>query len=282
MKSKTLYMILLGMLTGLLILSCGDSDPAGPGGGGGNNDDPNLLPEIPEPSNRHEIPPPKSDEIDIGLSAPMEEFIPYVTLLERMIDDGSTTWTIENRELPMICGGVRAIYSCDENVQDKGYVSEAPRLLHRRYWRRVVHEILDPGAQYSREEEIEYGSSTTDTRSQSFSRTIGVEVSASAGWGPFSATVTASYEETRTSEQIHSVTFEETNRFKETYTSPTDQNKVIVYGLWQLVDVFMLVDAKRVPIDASDTLVHLEIEPLARVEFLNRDVVAQKVTRFDP
>jgi len=282
MKKNIPYLILLGALTGLLILSCSESDPAGPGGGGGGGDNPNLLPEIPEPGNVNEIPPPKSEEIDVGLSTAMVDFAPIVTLLEQMVDDGTTVWTIENRRLPVICSGIRAIYSCDANVVDKGYLSEAPRLLHRRYWRRVTHEIIDPGASYSRTETIEYGSSTTDTESQSFSQTIGVEVSASAGWGAFSATVTASYEQTSTSEQIHSVTFSETKTFAETYSVDTDPSKVIVYGLWQLVDVFILVDATKVAIDQSGTLTHMEIEPLARVEFLNRDVVWQKVTKFDP
>jgi hypothetical protein len=212
----------------------------------------------------------------------VRDFVPLVAQLERMKDDGSTEWTEENRHLWMACGGRLSEYTCDAALTDRWYITEPPRLLHRRYWRRLKQVVLDPGTSYSKTETVEYGSSTTNTHSQSFSQTIGVEVSASAGWGPFSATVTAYYEQTTTVEEIESVTFSETNTFTESYSVSSDPNKTIVYGLWQLVDVFMLVDADKTPVHESDMLVHVTVNEIPRVEFLNRDVVRQSVTKFDP
>lgn len=281
MKKTFWFAMTLGALTALLLSGCSDSNPAGPGNGGGGSN-PTLLPTIPVPSDVNSILPAKSDEIDVGLSQPVRDFDPTVATLERMKDDGSTEWTTENRRLKMVCDGIFAEYSCDMTLNDRGYVSESPRLLHRRYWKRLKQVILDPGTSYSKTETVEYGSSTTNTESQSFSQTIGVEVSASAGWGPFSATVTASYEQTTTHEEITSVTFSETNTFSEEYAVQADPSKTIVYALWQLVDVFMLVDSDKVPLHESSTLTHVTIPEIPRVEFMNRDVVRQSVTRFAP
>jgi hypothetical protein len=226
--------------------------------------------------------PKKSAEIDVGLSAEIADFTPIVEELERMQDDSSMVWTTENRRLKMVCDGLRAEYACDPDLAERGYVMKSPRLLHRRYWLRLKQVILDPGTGYTKTEKVIYGSSTTNTQSQSFSQTIGVEVSASAGWGAFSASVTASYEQTTTHEEINSVTFSETNEFTEEYSVDSDPNKTIVYGLWQLVDVFFLVDEDKIPIHQSGTLAHVTIPEVPRVEFLNRDIVRQSTTKFDP
>ena len=282
MKKTICFAMALGALAGLLVLSCSDSDPAAPGGGGGGGGDPTILPAIPLPSNPNSILPEKSEEIDVALSAPMLEFVPTVETLAQMQDDSSTVWTTENRRLKMVCDGLYSEYTCNLALADRTYVTESPRLLHKRYWRRLKQVILDPGTSYSKTETVEYGSSTTNTESQSFSQTIGVEVSATAGWGAFSATVTASYEQTTTHEEIRSVTFSETSTFSEEYSVVSDPNKTIVYGLWQLVDVLILVDADKTPVHKSSMLTHVTVPEIPRVEFLNRDVVRQSVTKFDP
>lgn len=280
MKKTACYTILLGALLGLVILSCGEDTPTGTGGGT-PPDDAARLPAIPIPDSPDAILPARSAEVNVGLSRPIDDFRPVVESLETMKDDGSTVWNDENRRLWMVCGGLRAHYSCAPDVMDKGYMAESPRFLHKRYWKRIKQVILDPGTSYSKTETIEYGSSTTDTHSQSFSQTISVEVSASAGWGAFSATVSSKYEQTSTWEETRSVTFSETSTFEEVYAVESDPQKTIVYGLWQLVDVFVLTDSDKVPIDQSDALGHVLISEVPRLEFLNRDVVRQSVTKFD-
>jgi len=273
---------LLGAVLGLLILSCGSDNPAAPGRGGEAPIDPTLLPPIPIPDTPTSILPAKSEEIPVGLSAPLDDFFPIVEQLERMVDDGTSTFTDENRRLWMVCEARRSLYSCDDQVGDGCYVQERPRFLQKRYWKLVTQQIIDPGASYSQEETIEYGSSTTDTKSQSFSQTISVEVSASAGWGPFSAEVTSKYEQTSTSEEVHSVTFSEKTTTKKVYSVESDPNATIVYALWQLVDVFLLTDSDQVPIHQSDMLGHVSITEVPRVEFPNGNIVYQSVTKFDP
>ena len=282
MKKTACITILFGALLGLFILSCGDDTPTAVGGRGNPPDDPTLLPPIPIPDTPGSILPAKSEEIVVGLSAPLDDFYPIVEGLERMVDDGTTVWSDQNRRLWMACNGKRTMHACNEDVGEKCFMKERPRFLHKRYWRRVTQQILDPGTAYSQTQTIEYGSSTTDTRSQSFSQTISVEVSASAGWGPFSATVTSKYEQTTTTEEVHSVTFSETDTFSEKYSVESDPNKTLVYGLWQLVDVFLLADGDKVPIHQSNGLEHVSITEVPRVEFLNRDIVYQSVTKFDP
>ena len=49
---------------------------------------------------------------------------------------------------------------------------------------------------------------------------------------------------------------------------------------WQLVDTFSLVDADMVRIHESPTLLHVQLDPIADIEFPNRDVIYQSVTKF--
>jgi hypothetical protein len=276
---KILSFVIITMLMSLLMASCGDdSSPSGPG----QKPEPEYLPEVPVPSSPEDPLPATSEVIDVGLSKPLQNFRPMVVRMCQKSDDASMVWTDENRHLKLVCGGELAEAMCDPAAADRTYVSASPRLLHKRYWKRLKHIVLDPGTDYSHQETVAYGSATTNTMSQSFSRTIGVEVSAGGSWGAFSAEVKASYSQTSTREEVNSVTFSEESSFTDTYSVTSDPNKTIVYGLWQLVDVFVLTDAHKVPIHQSDTLQHVELPEVGAIEFLNKDVIYQKVTRFDP
>jgi hypothetical protein len=155
-------------------------------------------------------------------------------------------------------------------------------LLHKRYWKRIKTAIIAPASgDYSYQETVTYGSSTSNSVSQSFSQTIGVETTASGSWGPFSAEVKASYSQTKTREEVNSITFSEESSFTDTYSVSADAEKTIVYAIWQLVDVFVLTDAKKVPFHESDALVHVDIPEIAGIEFLNTDVIYLNATKFD-
>lgn len=280
MRNTIRYAMICVFLTALV--ACGSDSSVTPG----NNNpppEPSLLPEVPVPDSPADLLPAKSDDLDVGLSAPLRTFVPMVERMCQMKDDASLMWTTENRRLRLVCNdGVRAEAMCDPSAVDRAYIDESPRLLHRRYWKRLRQVVMDPGTDYSHQETVTYGSSTTNSVSQSFSQTIGVEVSASAGWGPFSAEVTASYSQTNTREEVRSVTFSEESSFTDTYSVASDPAKTIVFGLWQLVDVFVIVDDSKVPIHMSGTLRYVEIPEITAIEFLNKDVIYQSVTRFDP
>ncbi|HEU4366264.1 MAG TPA: hypothetical protein VFT13_12460 [Candidatus Krumholzibacteria bacterium] len=216
MRKAIAFVMICGLLTGLLAASCGEDSPVTPGNGT-PPPEPGVLPEIPVPESPTDPLPARSDEVDVGLSSPLGTFAPVVTRMCQKHDDASMVWTTENRRLKLVCNdGVLAEVMCDPAATDRTYVTESPRLLHKRYWKRLRHVVMDPGTSYSHEETVTFGSSTTNTVSQSFSQTIGVEVSASAGWGPFSAQVTASYQQTSTREEVKSVTFSEESSFTDT------------------------------------------------------------------
>lgn len=279
MNIRLMRLMICGLMAGMLAVSCGDDSTVTPGD---DTPEPTNLPEIPVPASPNDPLPAASASVDVGLSAPLPEFIPLVHRLCQMQDNASMAWSTEDRRLKLACNGVLALATCDPAATDCTYLSERPRLLHRRYWKRLRHVVMDPGTDYSHQETVTYGSSTTNSVSQSFSQTIGVEVSASGGWGPFSAEVKASYSQTSTREEVNAVTFSEEASFTDTYSVTSDPQKTIVYGLWQLVDVFVITDAAKVPIHQSATVVHAEIPAITQIEFLNKDVIYQKVTKFDP
>lgn len=281
MRKAIPQLMICGVLTALLVVNCSDS----PTSTGNNNPppEPSYLPAVPVPSSPSDPLPARSAEVNVGLSSPLRMFVPMVEQMCQMMDDGTMAWSTENRRLELVCGdGLLAEAMCDPAPAERTYVAASPRLLHKRYWKRLKQVVMDPGTDYSHAETVTYGSSTTNTQSQSFSQTIGVEVSASGGWGPFSAEVKASYSQTTTREEVNSVTFSEESSFTDTYSVASDPTKTIVFGLWQLVDVFVLVDAKKTAIHQSETLNYVVIPEIPAVEFLNKDVIYQSVTRFDP
>jgi hypothetical protein len=282
MRKAITHLMICGILTALLAVSCGEDSPV-TSDNGNPPPEPTVLPVVPVPKSPDDVLPAKSEALDVGLSSPLRSFVPMVGNMCQKKDDASMAWTAENRRLKLVCNdGVLALAMCDNTATARTYLTESPRLLHRRYWKQLVWVILDPGTEFSRAVTITSGSSTTNTVSQSFSQTIGVEVSASAGWGPFSAEVKASYSQTSTEEEVHSVTFSEEHSVTDTYSVAIDPAKTMVYALWQLVDVFVIVDDSKNPIHISDTLNYVEIPEVTAVEFPSSNVIYQSVTRFDP
>lgn len=82
-------------------------------------------------------------------------------------------------------------------------------------------------------QEVTYttGVTTTNTETESFAATIGVSVT--AGYGPISASLSASF--TETTQQQHSVAFTEQNSIANTF-GPVPPNTTAQY--WQLVEIF--------------------------------------------
>jgi len=281
------FLEIAGLLVLVLALSlapgCSDDEdsPTDPG----NGDPPELtnLPAVPTPESVTDLLPGNSDELLLGLSAELVEFEPEVTELCMMQDDGTAPWLTMDRRLILACDGVLPEYTNDPNVHDeRSYVSAYPRLVHERFWRKIKQVTLDPGnTTYQYEETITSGTSTNHEESSSFSQTMGIEVTVEGGWGPFSASVTASYEQTSTHEELDSVTFAEETSVTETFSVQADPDRTTVYAIWQLVDRFRMVDADTVAIHESATLTHARIPPVGSIEFPNRDVIYQSVTFFE-
>ena len=241
---------------------------------------PTNVPEIPIPSSPTEVLPGRSDHLAVGLSDPLDEFEPMVSEIELMKDDGSTGWIGVNRHLVLACPGVLPEYSCNHALSVRSFISDRPRLLHQRYWKKIKQVTLDPGTSYEQAEVITYGTSTSHTESREFSQTVGVAVEIGGDWKMFSATVEAYYEQTTTKTEVDAVTFSTETTKSETYSVQADPSHTRVYALWQLVDTFSLVDADMVRIHDSPTLLHVKINAITDIEFPNRDVIYQSVTRF--
>jgi hypothetical protein len=266
------------MLAVALVPGCGSDDsPSEPDPPGPVN-----LPEIPIPSSPTELLPAVSDDCTVGLSDEIEDFTPLVSEVRMMLDDGSTPWIEVNRRLVLACADVLPENTGDPDVVDRNYVTARPRLLHQRYWRKIKQVTLESGTTtYQYEETITSGTSTSHEESREFSQTMGIEVSVGGGWGPFSASVTASFEQTETVGEVNSVTFSEETSVTQTFSVQSDPDRTIVFAIWQLVDKFALVDADTVRIHESPALVHATIPEVANIVFPNQDVLYQSVTHFN-
>jgi len=270
MKKSLLFSLLLCQLS-----SCDNKD---------ESTDPAVgnLPAIPIPASVNDLPPSQSDQITVGLSKPLAEFKPFCTELRRFtIADSPAVWQIVNAYTQLVTGDSILKNSVIVDTAGFPFVSAKPRIKHSRYWQRINLKIIDYPADYSETKTHSYGSSRSSSESQEFSQTIGVSATVSAGWGPVSASVTASYENTSTSSQTNSVTFDESTEFSETYSVGSIEGKTIVYAVWQLVDVFSLSDSLGIRIDSSATLTNVKLHPIPSIEFPSKNVIRQSVTKFD-
>jgi hypothetical protein len=276
-QGRTGILIMLAFLA--IASGCGNDDPVDPTGGGGNQQ-PGNLPAIPVPNAPTDLLPNESEAKIIGLSTPLPDFQPMVTESQMMLDDGSEPWLAMNRHLIMACDDVLPKYTNDPAAMVPGFLSDRPYLLHTRHWRKLMQVTLGPGTTYSQAETITYGTSTSHEESTEFSQTMGIEVTVGGGWGPFSASVTASYEQTSTHGEVNSVSFSEETSVEQTYAVESDPTHTRVYALWQLVDRFSMVDADTVRIHDSDILTHVRITEIADIEFPNESVIYQSITAF--
>ncbi len=269
--------LLVLLLAATLIPGCGNDTSTKP-----QNQGPSSLPEVPVPESPNDLLPAFSADHTVGISNEIGDFAPMVTEIQMMQDNGSMPWIAAGRRLILACPNVLPQYTGDPNVIDRSYITARPLLLHQRYWQKIKQVTLDPGnTSYQYEETITSGRSTSHEESREFSRTMGIEVSVGGGWGPFSAGVTASFEQTESSGEVNSVTFSEESSVTERFTVQSEPDHTIVYAIWQLVDKFSFVDADTVAINESGTLAHARIPEIASIVFPNRDTIYKSVTRFD-
>ena len=279
MKLKTLGWGIM-VLVGALVIASGCSEDTAPPTVPDTEPEIGNLPVIPTPSSVNELLPSESEEIVVGMSAELDSFEPFVSRLRVMMDDGSLEWLDQNRHLILACPGVLPVNTGDPAANDPTFIAARPYLLHKRHWRRLEQNTLYPGTSSTVTKTVIWGASTYHEESTEFSQTVGVEVTAGGSWGAFSASVTASYEQTSTSTEVNAVTFSEEESEERSYTVEAPDSGARVYVLWQLVDEFSLVDVDTIPIHQSDILTHVEIPAVANILFPNQNVVTMKTTDF--
>jgi len=269
---------LAGLALALLLIAggCGDDDPTEP-----VVVQPQNLPVIPVPTSVNDLMPVQTGELVIGMSGALAVFEPRVSAIEQRRDDGAYEWLGRDQHLVLACQENLPRCTCDAGATECGYLGARPRLLHSRYWRRLEQNTLSPGTSYTLTKEVTYGVSSTHTESTEFSRTLGVDVTVGGSWNAFSASVTASYEETSTWSEVNSVTITEEVTESRQFTVEAPLTGARVYVLWQLVDKFAYVDADTVPIHQSATLQHVQIPEIACIEIPSENVFRMKTTDFD-
>ncbi len=275
-KSRTLIgaLVVLGAVLACLG-GCGN-DPATPEPQG-----PQILPAVPMPGAVDEPAPERSADKVVGMSAPLDDYVPLVLQLRAMRDDGSYAWTVENRRLTLACAGWLPVNTGDPAATSPSYISERPRLLHTRHWQRLEQGFVDPGTPAAFEESVTWGASTERAESLEFSRTLGVAMAAGGSWDPFAAAVVAGFARTATSREVGAVCFAAEDADVRPYTVEAPSAGRRVYVLWQLVDEFRLVDADTNAFQDSDALVHATVADLEPIRFAHNEVLRLQTTDFE-
>ena len=246
------------------------------GGGGGNSEEPDRpsnTPSIPKPANLGDTPPKTSDYYTVGVSNELKKFAPYVEELR----DGNGNWIEFNRHVRLVCecpenhpdceGGVYLTENTgDHSISNRTFLSVPPFVLHQRYWKWVNSVPVEAGGASRKAEVTKIKGVTNSTQEiDSFSKTIGVGASAEAAYKAIGLSLEASFEQTETHTEIETWEFEKKTikTVEETFNADPDHD--IQHGVWQLMEVFSIVDANLVPIHQSETLTRAKIRKVKSI-----------------
>jgi hypothetical protein len=119
------------------------------------------------------------------------------------------------------------------------------KLAYRRFWQNTFTITVSNAQNFTRAIETQEGMSEVDTTTLSGKLGFAKELS--------EKTLKLSAELSKTTE--HAVTITENRSHTETYNFSVAEGKVAIYTLWQLVEVFALVDGNGNPIDWSGKVV---------------------------
>jgi hypothetical protein len=131
-------------------------------------------------------------------------------------------------------------------------------VLHEQYWRPSPTSFpLAPGEDKKILLTHMTGLSDTSSSEHSFEATLGLSVS--GGWGPVSASLSASFSDSLTTSHSRTLTQQTISTTEVHLTNSTDSPQLIVY--WELVDTYTLVESTNFP--SSPTPI-TQISPVIR------------------
>ena len=146
------------------------------------------------------------------------------------------------------------------------------QLAYRLQWDPVATRLLSPGQTYTYSETQKVGISTTD--SNALSGELGVSVMGLSG--------------KLTNTTSHSIMLTEERDVVETYTLTLPENKAAVWTLWQLLELFVIVDAHGNEASYSGTI-SKALGPifdwpvvLAPTRVIHRSIIHPDKVLFDP
>ena len=128
---------------------------------------------------------------------------------------------------PRICVGIAA--------HKPGQPGTWSVLVHEQYWKRDASSFsLAPQATRLISTSHTSGRVDTSSSEKSVSETLGTNIS--AGWGPISASISASLSSTETTSRSVTLSESDSVALQENYQNKTDSTEVILF--WNLVDVY--------------------------------------------
>ena len=169
---------------------------------------------------------------------------PIHTIGQRLLtvpnDIGSFPVTTEQKPVPPDSG--RVVVAC-------GIINEGLSIVCReQFWRRLSQSYsVAPGEKRTINFTHTSGMSQTSSDSKSMATSIGTNVS--AGWGPISASISASLNTSST--RFQEIVFhEETTRY-ESFETENKTDKILTYVSWQLTDIITVFDKNHIPLSAT-------------------------------
>ena len=183
--------------------------------------EPSLYPPIPEPQHRDDQPPEASAELLLSANPVEQLFVE----------------TSEGKYLPT-SGKYKGL-----PVRVEPPFPAAAKLAYKRFWKNTFTIRIANEHNFTRTVQTQEGMSEVDTTT--LSSKLGLT------GGPAALKLSAELSKTT----AHTVTITENRQVTETYNFSIDEGKVAIYTLWQLVEVFALVDENNNPIDWSGKVV---------------------------
>ncbi|MDQ6661231.1 MAG: hypothetical protein M3Z24_09735 [Chloroflexota bacterium] len=151
-----------------------------------------------------------------------------------------------------------------------GNIAGQNSVVREQYWRRLPDSYsLAPGATKEVSYTVTSGMQSTTSQQDTISTSLGLNVS--GGWGPISASISASLSTNSTTFQQQTFTSQTTSFTSTKLTNSTKVPQTLL--LWQLTDVVTIFDAKRVPLGCIITggepvIIYGPYNPLELVERL--------------
>ncbi len=148
--------------------------------------------------------------------------------------DGQNSGILIPPDSPRVLVGIGTIPPGVVSYEDKGEVSNV--LLREQFWRRQPDSYaIAPGEHKTVSLTTTRGKQSTSSNSDTMAKSVGL--STGAGWGPVSASISASLSSSSTTTQQVTITEETTVYESTTFTNTDPRQQTEVFLLWQLVDV---------------------------------------------
>jgi|GEM_PF-2597226 len=179
----------------------------------------------------------------VSVVSVVEGVLEYVIDYDSLVDPGAIgPFPVPNRQVIIPPDSPRVVVACG-TVAGSETTPGYHAVVREQYWRRMADSYaLAPAETRVVSTTSTSGKQETSSSLESIASTVGV--SASAGWGPVSASLSASLSYNSTTFQQVTITEETTSYASDTVTNPSNTNPVM-FLKWQLCDVITLFETDK-------------------------------------